>query len=1062
MPKNIKTTLWHIGSFGVKALLLSFFVYLVLLSALFLRVSSSPLDISFAKSFIQSAMRDRETGNYAMIDKVVLFWPDIKGALFLQLEGGQVMNKQDRPILSIEKVDMSFSRAGLLVGRIMPKAIILQSPTLRLIRDEDGFSVDLGGGDTPEKQTEQLNITTRIFGYIARPGKESVHDSIIARLEAFSIKNARLVVDDQIAQSSWSLPDFNLKLYSAITGMKGEVDVKLPDVGLEQSNLHLDLDYLWDQKNVEVSLDVNAIDVKGLAVKVPELGMLSQQNIVVDAHVETILNEAFTPTDIRMTLSSESGEIVHEQLSEYPVPYKDLTINASYNYSGKTLKIVDTAVRIKDVTFHGEADITHKKSSVHGPVKIWIDDVEQSKIGEIWPVFLQGENVEKWVVKRMSKGTFKNMWARGNFLAEKKVIEAIEQPEEQSSAPEWHFDFQNIEAEFSAKGMDVDYRAPLEKATNVIGSGRFDMDTDELTIDIQKGKIGVMDVENAKMVFDKLVAVGEGDAYLTIPLKGKIVDVIRYVSNDPINLGGKINMDLKQVRGDADLNIGLKFPTQKDAKLKDFKIDLAGTLSNAVLPDVIETLDLNGQTLNFEIKDGKVKLDGKAKLDKHPVDFAWETYLHSKGKPFKEKITAKVIADRELRDTFGIDLDDFFEGAAFVDLTYTLDRNKVAVADVKVNAKAARFFISPLDFVNAKGTDATASFNAHFKDGEIQKITKLNAKGVGFTIPKAELFFAHTKQSADLSHGSFSNFSVADTNGSLEFSFDKSGALKLDVKADSLDARPFMNVDANEAPKGTFDDMPMKISATAQKMITAQNQALSNVSLLMDIDAKKRFNIMKMDGNVGEGVVTVDFDRKRVGKEPFSFFSDDAGALLKAFDVYRNIIGGHMNIKGSDIGGDDKYSIKGRAVISGFKVVKAPFLTKILSILSLTGVGEALSGDGLAFEKLEVKYVWEYRPKGSLLKLRDGRTSGNSIGLLFEGAYDNETREIDVSGTIVPMDTLNKVIGKIPLVGDILTGGSGGVFAATYSIKGKSEAPEIAVNPLSVLAPGIVRRVLFE
>ena len=60
------------------------------------------------------------------------------------------------------------------------------------------------------------------------------------------------------------------------------------------------------------------------------------------------------------------------------------------------------------------------------------------------------------------------------------------------------------------------------------------------------------------------------------------------------------------------------------------------------------------------------------------------------------------------------------------------------------------------------------------------------------------------------------------------------------------------------------------------------------------------------------------------------------------------------------------------------------------------------------------------------------------------------------------MDGLNKVIGSIPIVGDILTGGSGGVFAATYSVKGPSENPEISANPLSVLTPGILRRILWE
>jgi len=84
------------------------------------------------------------------------------------------------------------------------------------------------------------------------------------------------------------------------------------------------------------------------------------------------------------------------------------------------------------------------------------------------------------------------------------------------------------------------------------------------------------------------------------------------------------------------------------------------------------------------------------------------------------------------------------------------------------------------------------------------------------------------------------------------------------------------------------------------------------------------------------------------------------------------------------------------------------------------------------------------------------------MGLTFEGNFDNAASKIDVQGTIIPLSGVNDIISKIPLVGDILTGGSGGIFAATYTIKGDGKDPSVSVNPLSVLAPGILRRILFE
>jgi hypothetical protein len=131
--------------------------------------------------------------------------------------------------------------------------------------------------------------------------------------------------------------------------------------------------------------------------------------------------------------------------------------------------------------------------------------------------------------------------------------------------------------------------------------------------------------------------------------------------------------------------------------------------------------------------------------------------------------------------------------------------------------------------------------------------------------------------------------------------------------------------------------------------------------------------------------------------------------------------------------------------------------------MSLPGLIDLLGNEGITFSKLEAQFDWMYRRQGSLLVLKDGRTSGNALGLTFDGAFDNAAGTINVSGTLIPLSGLNAVIGSIPLVGDILTGGAGGgVFAATYKVKGDAKDPDISVNPLAVLAPGILRRILFE
>ncbi len=1045
---------WCFSAFSVKMLLLIALLSVFSLAGFVWRVHNSPLDISFAKEYIQEAMRDSETGNYARMDHAVLYWPDLKEALYLQLKGGQLLNKNDAVILSVDEVAISFSRYGLLIGKVMPKAIVLKQPTLQITRSAQGFSLDLGERPYgPVKDDEKIDFTTRLFGYLARPGYESAHKSIISRLRAFEIKDAKLRVDDHITQQSWSLPEFNVGFYSTSEGMKGEVRARLPDVGVEESSLQVDMNYIWDDKNVLLSAGLRSVALHDFVRAFPELEPFGGSDVVLDAHIETLLDETFMPSDIRLAVISKEGRLMHGDVWDAPTSYKDLSVHASYSYAAKALRVFDTAITLGGIGLTLEGDLAHEAfdkpdMAVTGDVRLMIDRAEQALIDPLWPKALRGDGSEEWIVQKMSEGVFKDVSARLDIVARKL-------PDDGG----WDFDAANVLAKFAAEGMRVDYRAPLDPATGVSGTGTFDLSTDELSIDISKGKIGDMSVSKAKLVFDKVVAVGEGGVDMNVDLNADVVDVFKFISKDPINLGDRIDMDLKQVKGRADLALWLNFPTQKNVKLKDFKIGVDGRLKNIVLPDVVETLDLGGEDLAFSIKDGVVVMKGNASLDKRAMDFEWQTFLDSEGKEFKERIKAKITADPNIRTQLGIDLSDFLEGSAHIDLVYTSYRDKTAKAQVKADVTPSVFFVEPFGYKKPSGTAGSANFTAHLKGGVLQEITDLDGAAERFSLSQARVQFQQIEGETELLSGAAKGVVIGETRGDLDFSFDKNGSARIDVVADVLDAQPFMDKDD---VGGAYDNPPMRITVNATNMLSAPDQSVRDVRLYYDIDGQGRFNVMEMDGAVGKGVITARYKPDAQGVRRFTLKAGDAGAMLRAFQIYDNIRGGVIDINGSSVDGEDAYNIRGKAEIKDFKVVNAPALTKILSILSLTGIGEALSNDGLAFEKLEADYSWIYRAQGSVLKIKDGRTSGNALGLLFAGEYDNARRYVDVSGTVVPMSLVNEFIGSIPLIGDILTGGSGGVFAATYSIKGESDAPEISVNPLSVLTPGIVRRVLFE
>jgi len=142
--------------------------------------------------------------------------------------------------------------------------------------------------------------------------------------------------------------------------------------------------------------------------------------------------------------------------------------------------------------------------------------------------------------------------------------------------------------------------------------------------------------------------------------------------------------------------------------------------------------------------------------------------------------------------------------------------------------------------------------------------------------------------------------------------------------------------------------------------------------------------------------------------------------------------------------------------IRDFSVVNAPRAVRAFSVLGPVGLLSLVAGDGTRFEWGEA----ELHKRGSRVDIRKMRGGGTDIALSMVGRYDTISREVEVSGNLVPANLLNKVIGLIPLLGNILTGADkGGLFVTQFSITGSIDDPQTTTNAASLI-PGILRDVV--
>ncbi len=181
----------------------------------------------------------------------------------------------------------------------------------------------------------------------------------------------------------------------------------------------------------------------------------------------------------------------------------------------------------------------------------------------------------------------------------------------------------------------------------------------------------------------------------------------------------------------------------------------------------------------------------------------------------------------------------------------------------------------------------------------------------------------------------------------------------------------------------------------------------------------------------------------------------DAGELLRRGKYYENGYGGLFR---ASIFYKSRAKISGSLNIEGFRIRNAPVLAQIISSASIIGLLDNLNGNGLLFTKIEGSFNYE----DGKLTLEDGVAVGPSLGLTMGGyeRYGKKQNTVNVSGLVSPVYIINGVVKAIPLIGKVLGGEKGeGVFGVSYKVQGNSSNPRVLVNPLSILTPGVFRRI---
>jgi hypothetical protein len=1043
---------------GVSVFLELFFIFIVLVTAVggavIWRLSQGDLDAGFIKDNLEEAINDEIAPYQVESRHISLNWDNIFKRPVFSVKDLRFRDPQDGDIFKIDEIRFTLSRSNLVLAKIVPRRIDVEGVDLHVRKMEDqsvhigflsGPGILLSGGEPTAAFPDEVSMR-HVFEESIEP---LLKKSFLKGLSRIYLGNSFMVYEDLASGQAISFPGLELLLDRSRDHIELEMGVTFASYSDSMSDGHFDVTSVYNINpsilDVHIAMEEFNPFLWGRIFKSSALNA-DKSRVFLTGEADIRFDDTFEIDNSYMAVKASNGRIDIPEMYTEPFNFDELAFSGTYRPDENIFQIRkgELSAYGMDLGFEGDVPlVSDDKTDYEVPLKITSQDFLLPLPEKAYPDSLEHEKAYEWLTHKLAAGTVTNF-----ELA--LVLKFFRDPN-----GEWDGDAKDIHAQFSFKDLKVIYKSTLMPLTHASGSGVLDGSIDKLKITGDSGNFEDIDLSDITVTVDRLLAKETGFVTVETMAKGKLGSVFRYLEPEPIGFAEKMDVDAEKVRGNADLKVLVGLPTSEDPKLAEMTIDISGAATDVYVPGLVNKMDVRGGPMQITVKDNLATVEGSGELDKgYPAKFKWERFLKSAGQPFKMKVAANLSSDHELRQKFGVDVYDYIPGPAKLDLTYIEFTDDNAEVDVKADLSQSEVLFTPLNYKKEMGSTASATLKAFLQDDQISEVKDLNIKGPDLDIQNASLTF----KNGDLFKGVFPTNLINKTLGSCEFERPGQNVLKLRASGPVIDAGSFL-----EGPSDKPYDGPAIIaSIKADKMLIKKDRFVENANIYIDMDQQRQMRQFEMDGKTGSGKIYIRYKPDSTGRTILRAEIDDAGAALKAFDIYETLEGGKLIATAVPTDEFWKGDLSGHVAIVDFTLVEAPLLARLISAVSLPGLAQLFGSEGIDFSRLEADFKWKSRPQGSLITISDGRTAGSELGLTFEGTIDRSKDYLDLSGTVVPVSTVNNIIGKIPLIGNVLTGGGGALIAATYTARGSAADPDVSINPLSVLAPGFLRRLFFE
>ena len=302
---------------------------------------------------------------------------------------------------------------------------------------------------------------------------------------------------------------------------------------------------------------------------------------------------------------------------------------------------------------------------------------------------------------------------------------------------------------------------------------------------------------------------------------------------------------------------------------------------------------------------------------------------------------------------------------------------------------------------------------------------------------------------------SFKNILVKTTKkGKKNNDFSISYKKKISIKGNKFDASNLSKILNRKTTNNKLVKINKNIEIDFENIIVPLSKNLKNFKLIGKIEKGKFVKISSKGDFGGNNFLDISMKENKTNQKKYlEIYSDLTAPLLTEYSFFKGLTGGKLLYTSVIEKGNSTSKLK----IENFKVINAPGMVKLLSLADLGGLADLAEGEGLSFDVLEINM----EKNKDILNLNEILALGPSISVLMEG-YQDQDGLTSIRGSLVPAKTLNNIISKIPILGDIIIPKEvgEGLFGISFKMKGPPGKIKTTINPIRTLTPRFIQKIV--